>query len=212
MTKERSVYDLVNRTNAFGTNFIGYFWAPLTEEEQIKKRIEETTARIQPYDDHSIPEPTYFDVPEPLQPWYTLIDTYGIPAYGEANPAVASIVWFPFLFGMMFGDIGHGSLLFFFALYLCIVNPKEGPLGILSGGRYLFLLMGIFATYSGGVYNEFFAMPLNTFKSCYSLDERKQWKPYLDDEDDEVSGEWVYTRAGSDCTYIFGYDPTWGLT
>jgi hypothetical protein len=66
LAKERSVYDLVNRTNAFGTNFIGYFWAPRLEEDNIKKRIEETAARVEPYDDHSIPEPTYFVVPEPI--------------------------------------------------------------------------------------------------------------------------------------------------
>jgi len=104
-----------------------------------------------------------------------LIDTYGIPNYGEANPAVVSIVWFPFLFGMMFGDIGHGSLLFMLALYLCLANDslKDGPLSALAGGRYLFLLMGFFATHCGGVYNEFFAIPLNTLKSCYSLDEKK---------------------------------------
>jgi vacuolar-type H+-ATPase subunit I/STV1 len=79
LTKEKSVYDLINKTNMFNSNFIGYFWAPLSEEENIKKRIEETTARVQPFDNHSIPEPTYFVVPEPLYPWYVLIDTYGIP-------------------------------------------------------------------------------------------------------------------------------------
>lgn len=118
-----------------------------------------------------IPEPTYFEVPEPIQPFYTLIDTYGIPTYGEANPAVVSIVWFPFLFGMMFGDIGHGSILFFIALYLVLAadDNRDGVIGILTGGRYMFLLMGLFATYCGAVYNEFFSIPLNTFGSCYSL-------------------------------------------
>lgn len=153
-------------------------------------------------------------MPEPLQPWYILIDTYGIPTYGEANPAVASIVWFPFLFGMMFGDIGHGSLLLMVAIYVCIAadSLRDGAAKYLVLGRYLFLLMGIFATYCGFVYNEFFAIPLNLFKSCYSLDAKKQWLPTLDDETDQVSGEWVYTRAGSDCTIAFGYDPAWGLT
>jgi V-type H+-transporting ATPase subunit a len=215
LDKERTVYQLLNRTNVFATNFIGYFWAPLDEEENIKKTIEkETAARIEPYDKHSIPEPTYFQVPEPLEPWYTLIDTYGIPSYGEANPAVVSIVWFPFLFGMMFGDLGHGSILLLVAIYFCVAadSLREGTLGLITGGRYLFLLMGIFATYCGGIYNEFFAIPLNTFKSCYSLDQKKQWLPYLEEESEEVSGQWVYTRAGPDCTYIFGYDPAWGLT
>lgn len=36
------------------------------------------------------------------------MNTYGIPRYDEINPGLFTIITFPFLFGMMFGDIGHG--------------------------------------------------------------------------------------------------------
>ena len=32
---------------------------------------------------------------------------YGVPRYKEANPMIFTIVTFPFLFGVMFGDVGH---------------------------------------------------------------------------------------------------------
>lgn len=43
--------------------------------------------------------------------------------YKEVNPAVFACVTFPFLFGVMFGDMGHGTLMFIFGIILIILNP-----------------------------------------------------------------------------------------
>jgi len=48
------------------------------------------------------------------------MDSYGISAYQETNPGLFAVAIFPFLFAVMFGDIGHGALLFFAALYMII--------------------------------------------------------------------------------------------
>jgi V-type H+-transporting ATPase subunit a len=78
---------------------------------------------------------------------------------------------FPFLFGVMFGDIGHGGLLFAFAIYICLNNDKlreeKSPIVPLLKVRYLFLLMGFFATYAGFIYNDFLSLPWNLFGSCW---------------------------------------------
>jgi V-type H+-transporting ATPase subunit a len=44
--------------------------------------------------------------------------------YKEVNPAIFAIVTFPFLFGVMFGDIGHGGLMFIFGLILVLFDDK----------------------------------------------------------------------------------------
>ena len=91
----------------------------------------------------------------------TIVDTYGIPTYQEANPTPVSIVTFPFMFGMMFGDMGHGSILAFVGLFLTLGHDslvKTGAKSFLPY-RYFLLMMGLSSFYCGFMYNEFFAMP-----------------------------------------------------
>jgi V-type H+-transporting ATPase subunit a len=71
---------------------------------------------------------------------------------------------------MMFGDIGHGSLILVLGLVLVFSADdlkKSKDLKALAMVRYIFLLMGFFAVYCGFVYNEFFAIPLSLFSTCY---------------------------------------------
>lgn len=76
---------------------------------------------------------------------------------------------FPFLFGVMFGDIGHGGLLMLFGLFLVLFNNKlkgtafEG----FAFTRYFVFFMGFFACYCGFMYNDFMSLSLNLFGSCY---------------------------------------------
>lgn len=78
-----------------------------------------------------------------------MIDAYGIASYREMNPMPYTIITFPFLFAVMFGDIGHGMILAFFATFL-IANEKkikkkkeQGEIQkIFFEGRYIVLLMG----------------------------------------------------------------------
>lgn len=97
-----------------------------------------------------------------------IVDTYGVPTYKEANPVIVSFVTFPFLFGMMFGDMGHGSLLLMVGIYMTVKGNEDG--GMAGKLRYILLLMGMFAVYCGLIYNEFFALPINLFTSCYMTD------------------------------------------
>ena len=64
------------------------------------------------------------------------------------------------MFGLMFGDIGHGAVIFIIGLFL--VFFYDNRLSLFNEVKYLLLLMGFFSFYCGFVYNEFFAMPLVT--------------------------------------------------
>lgn len=170
------------------------------------------------YDNHTIAKPTWFKPNDVTAAFQSIVDTYGVPSYLEANPAVVSTVTFPFLFGMMFGDMGHGSVLLAISLVLVFGNErlKNTALAPVLQLRYLFLFLGICATYCGFIYNEFFAMTTNIFTTCYDMTKRSQIGPELvDDGTTEPKladgGTWYYARRSHECNYPMGVDPVWGI-
>jgi V-type H+-transporting ATPase subunit a len=146
-------------------------------------------------------KPTLFKSNEFLWPFQEIVNTYGIPTYKEVNPAVFTIVSFPFLFGVMFGDIMHGTWLFVFAAWLCFADrsdPKSFA-GALAPVRYLFLLMGIFSFYMGMIYNDFSSLPIQLFgTTCFD-------KMEVGATDQKVYAH----RSDDNCVHPFGMDPVW---
>ena len=97
---------------------------------------------------------------------------YNVPTYQEINPAIFSVVTFPFLFGVMYGDYGHGSIIFVAGLVICLMESKirgNPNLEFLLYLRYFLVMAGFFAMYNGLIYNEFFAITTNFFGSCYAM-------------------------------------------
>jgi V-type H+-transporting ATPase subunit a len=206
INKEKTIYRTLNTFAERNALLVGLVWIPTKyEADFFSKKNEMSRAKnlnpvIIPRDRETYPElvrPTYFENNGFTSIFQVVVDTYGVPMYQECNPALFTCVTFPFLFGVMFGDIMHGSMLLAFGIYIVMASPTPGSLvSMFHPIRYFLLLMGFFATFCGFIYNDYTSIPLYIFgESCY-----------------------VYTEGVAeptlkpDCVYPFGVDPSWYLS
>uniref|UniRef100_A0A8B9REQ2 V-type proton ATPase subunit a n=1 Tax=Astyanax mexicanus TaxID=7994 RepID=A0A8B9REQ2_ASTMX len=164
--------------------------------------------------------PTLFNTNSFTSGFQSIVDAYGIASYREVNPAVYTIITFPFLFAVMFGDVGHGFLMTLAALWMLLEerDPKmrestNEMWRMIFGGRYLILLMGLFSIYTGAVYNECFSKGLSPLPSGWHLKPMIQHYNWSDD----TLRENQYLALDPNVTgvfqgpYPFGIDPIWRL-
>ncbi|XP_026186546.1 T cell immune regulator 1, ATPase H+ transporting V0 subunit a3b [Mastacembelus armatus] len=202
-------------------------WCPVTKLPELQNALREGGRKSGSGVDSfynrlpsSTSPPTLFPLNSFTVGFQNIVDAYGVASYREVNPALYTIITFPFLFAIMFGDVGHGLLMTLAALWM-VLEEKDPKLRnnsneifkMMFGGRYLILLMGLFSIYTGAIYNECFSRGLNTFGSTWHVRpmfEKNIWNAsvlagnqYLS-MDPVVSG--VFTSP-----YPFGIDPVWGL-
>ncbi|CAG9314003.1 unnamed protein product [Blepharisma stoltei] len=202
--KEKAIYHNLNMFTIQNNIFYGNCWCPKSQEQSVIGILNEfarqpgfASGQLREveggFPEDQIP-PTYFKLNDFTIPFQEIVDTYGVPVYQEANPALFTCVTFPFLFGIMFGDVGHGSLLTLFALYLIFQRRQIESSGSMFKAavpiRYLLLMMGLCAIYCGLIYNDFLGIPFDFFGTRWS----------------KKDGDEQYTK---DSVYPFGMDPVW---
>jgi len=62
--------------------------------------------------------PTLLNPVKVEQPFRPLVQSYGTTPYGDLDPTVFTVVSFILMFGIMFGDVGHGLVLVLLSLWL----------------------------------------------------------------------------------------------
>ena len=189
----------MNYLNYGKTFTTGCFWMPDVKKtefnnaiEQLRKNESECRVRYEEinYKELNKKPPTSFRTKGFFDSFQLIVDTYGIARYKEGNPGLFTAVTFPFLFGCMFGDIGHGLGLLIFSI-LIFAKPEWFSRQFIAV-KYIFLLMGLFAFWCGWVYNDFFAIPMLAMNSCYTPD-----------------GKGGIHRVTPDCVYPIGIDYAW---
>jgi V/A-type H+-transporting ATPase subunit I len=92
-------------------------WVPAREVSRVEEALRGKlaypfvlTAR-RPRGDERAEVPSVMRSARLLAPFAQLVKQYGVPRYGEFDPSAVFAVTFILMFGMMFGDVGHGAVL-----------------------------------------------------------------------------------------------------
>lgn len=72
--------------------------------------------------------------PDWLGPFVELVRGYGTPCYGDFDPTLFFTLSFTAMFGMMFGDVGHGLVIMLAASFLRRGMKRFRPLVFAAGG------------------------------------------------------------------------------
>ncbi|XP_075703063.1 V-type proton ATPase 116 kDa subunit a 1 isoform X4 [Rhinoderma darwinii] len=229
--KMKAIYHTLNLCNIDVTQkcLIAEVWCPVADLDSIQFALRRGTE----HSGSTVPSilnrmqtnqtpPTYNKTNKFTYGFQNLVDAYGIGSYREINPAPYTIITFPFLFAVMFGDFGHGTLMTLFAVWMVVRESRilsqktdNELFNMVFSGRYIILLMGLFSVYTGLIYNDCFSKALNLFGSSWSVrpmftSPKANWTedllkvvPVLQ-LDPDVDG--VFNGP-----YPFGIDPIWSI-
>lgn len=90
-----------------------------------------------------------------IRPFEEITKLYGSPHYDEIDPTSIIAVTFPLIFGLMFADVGHGSLLLGGGLTLGKLIKKNQAMKNLC---YILAACGLGAIFAGLLFGEFFGV------------------------------------------------------
>uniref|UniRef100_A0A668SKI2 V-type proton ATPase subunit a n=1 Tax=Oreochromis aureus TaxID=47969 RepID=A0A668SKI2_OREAU len=234
--KMKAIYHTLNLCNIDVTQkcLIAEVWCPISDLDSIQFALRRGTEKS----GSTVPSilnrmqtkqtpPTYNKTNKFTSGFQNIVDAYGIGSYREINPAPYTIITFPFLFAVMFGDLGHGTLMTCAALYLVLRESRlmaqkndNEIFNMMFGGRYIILLMGVFSMYTGIIYNDCFSKSLNVFGSGWSV------RPMFNSK---VGGNWTFNTRTSffvhavlqldpavdgvfNGPYPIGIDPIWSIS
>ena len=135
VSREKSVWECLNlwSYDPSRKTLVAEGWAPTRDITQIQaalRRAQEASGTSIPpllhvlQTPHGVQPPTFHRTNKFTEAFQTIIDSYGVASYQEVNPALFATITFPFLFAVMFGDLGHAIFVTTAAIFMIIFEKK----------------------------------------------------------------------------------------
>lgn len=214
IAKEKAVYSTLNlfSYDSARRTLIAEAWCPTNDMPLIRSTLQDVTNRA----GLSVPSivneirtnkkpPTYLKTNKFTEGFQTIVNAYGTATYQEVNPALPVIVTFPFLFAVMFGDLGHAFIMLAAALAMIYWEKSLKKVSfelfaMIFYGRYIALVMAVFSVFTGLMYNDVFSKSMTLWGSAWEYERPDNWK-----QGDTVTA--VLNDNGY--RYPFGLDWAW---
>uniref|UniRef100_A0A668A738 V-type proton ATPase subunit a n=1 Tax=Myripristis murdjan TaxID=586833 RepID=A0A668A738_9TELE len=227
--KMKAIYYILNLCSFDVTNkcLIAEVWCPVSDLPAVRRALEDGSRKsgaTVPSFVNRIPNsdtpPTLIRTNKFTSGFQNIVDAYGVGNYREINPAPYTIITFPFLFAVMFGDLGHGVIMALFAFWMVLYEnnrklkrTRNEIWNTFFEGRYIILMMGLFSIYTGLIYNDCFSKSLNIFGSGWSVKAMFNAKVW---EEKDIKANRFLTLDPNitgvfNGPYPFGIDPIWNL-
>ena len=138
-------------------------WVPKDRVDELRAAVDEASGGAATFEENPpdvlgtrLAVPTLLRNPRIFRAIELLVTTYGVPGYREIDPTLLVALTFVFMFGIMFGDLGHGLVLASLGalLALRVIRPwaRLGDLG------YTLLACGLSSSVFGLLYGSVFGL------------------------------------------------------
>jgi V/A-type H+-transporting ATPase subunit I len=136
-------------------------WAPADQADAVAGQLRRVSGgrcaiRKKKPDDIPLDQiPILLRQPRLLRPFTMLVTGYGLPGYRDLEPTLLVAITYLLMFGIMFGDVGHGAVLAIGGSAALLLGRDEK----IRDYGLLVLMVGLSSLFFGVVYGSYFGIP-----------------------------------------------------
>jgi V/A-type H+-transporting ATPase subunit I len=155
----RTLAETIARYGRLRYTYLVAGWVPTSQVPTLEQKIKQVSGKVlievsTPRRQDEAQVPAALENPPLLRAFQGLVTNYGHPRYSEMDPTPVLALTFSLVFGIMFGDVGHGLMLTLLGLLLA--SRKVRALRGFSGMGAVVITCGAMATLFGFLYGSIF--------------------------------------------------------